>query len=70
MLDNAEIGENCIIGAGTVVKEGMIVPPNSLVLGVPGRVKRSLTDEEVQELKERAARYVGYKNAYLGLNVA
>jgi carbonic anhydrase/acetyltransferase-like protein (isoleucine patch superfamily) len=66
ILDNAEIGENCIIGAGTVVKEGMIVPPNSLVLGVPGRVKRGLTDEELQGLRERAARYVGYKNAYPG----
>ena len=66
ILDNAEIGRNCIIGAGTVIKEGLIVPPNSLVLGVPGRIKRGLTVEEVQDLQERAARYVEYKNVYLG----
>jgi carbonic anhydrase/acetyltransferase-like protein (isoleucine patch superfamily) len=63
ILDNAEIGENCIIGAGAVVKEGMKVPPNSLVLGVPGRIKRNLTGEEIQGLRERASRYVSYKNA-------
>jgi carbonic anhydrase/acetyltransferase-like protein (isoleucine patch superfamily) len=43
ILDNAEIGEHCIIGAGAIVTEGMQVPPNSLVLGIPGRVRRQLT---------------------------
>lgn len=66
VLDHAEIGDHCLIGAGTVVTEGMIVPPKSLVLGVPGRVKRMLTREEVQELEERAMRYVEYKNSYPG----
>ncbi|PIE34980.1 gamma carbonic anhydrase family protein [candidate division KSB3 bacterium] len=64
ILDNATIGENCIIGAGTLVTEGMVVPPGSLVLGVPGRIKRELTDHEIQGLRERAERYVMYKNAY------
>ena len=67
ILDNAEIEPNCIIGAGAVVTEGMIVPAFSLVLGVPARIKRRVTDQEVQELRERAARYVSYKNTYLGL---
>ena len=65
ILDNAEIGENCIIGAGTVVTEGMCIPPNSLVLGIPGRVKRQLLAREIQSLPERATRYVKYKNTYL-----
>lgn len=64
ILDNAEIGENCIIGAGTIITEGMVVAPGSLVLGVPGRTKRQLTGLEIQGLRERAARYVIYKNAY------
>lgn len=64
LLDNAEIGENCIIGAGAVVTEGMIVPPFSLVLGVPGKRVRALSQEEVAGLTERAARYVMYQQAY------
>ncbi len=64
VLDDAEIGKNSIIGAGTVVKGGMLVPANSLVVGVPGRIRRNLTVEEIQGLRERAAHYVVYKNAY------
>ena len=65
ILDQAEIGEESIIGAGAVVTEKMIVPPRSLILGVPGRVKRMLTPQEIQELAERAARYVEYKHRYI-----
>lgn len=65
VLDNADIGENCIIGAGAVIKEGMHVPSGSLVLGVPGRIVRTLTEQEIQGLTERALRYVSYKNAHI-----
>ncbi len=65
ILDNATIGEQCIIGAGSVVTENMIVPPKSVVLGVPGKVRRRVTAEELHELHERAVRYVEYKNMYL-----
>lgn len=65
VLDGAEIGEACIIGAGAVITEGMVVPPRSLVLGVPGKVRRELSDEEVRSLKDRAERYVAYKKTYL-----
>ena len=68
ILDNAEIGEYCIIGAGAIVTEGVRIPPNSLVLGIPGRVKRRLSDQEIRSLPERAARYVEYKNSYLAVN--
>lgn len=64
VLDGAEIGAECIIGAGTVITQGMVVPPRSLVFGVPGKIRRGLTDTEVRSLKERASRYVVYKNAY------
>lgn len=64
LLDHVEIGENCIVGAGTVVKEGTKVPSNSLIIGVPGEIKRRLTDKEVYRLRERADRYVEYKKTY------
>ncbi len=65
VLDRAEIGEYSIIGAGAVVTQGMIVPPKSLALGTPAKIRRELSEEEVRSLKERALRYVAYKNTYL-----
>jgi carbonic anhydrase/acetyltransferase-like protein (isoleucine patch superfamily) len=41
ILDNAQIGEECIIGANAVVIAGTIVPPRSIVVGVPGRIIRA-----------------------------
>lgn len=64
ILDDATIGSNCIVGAGAVVAEGKTIPPNSLVLGVPGRIVRSVTPEEVQRITAQALRYVEYKNVY------
>lgn len=64
VLDGAEIGTACIIGAGAVVTEGMVVPPRSLVLGVPGKVRRELSEADVQRLAEQARRYVAYQNTY------
>lgn len=65
ILDDATIGEECIIGAGAVVTEHAAIPPRSVVLGVPGTVRRQVTDAEARDLHERAARYVQYKNEYL-----
>jgi len=65
ILDGAVIGEQALVGAGALVPEGMHVPPRTLVLGVPARVKRPLTDEEVARLDESWKNYVGYKNDYL-----
>ncbi len=42
LLDDAEIGDSCVIGAGCVVSHGMVVPAHSLVVGVPGKIKRQL----------------------------
>ena len=64
VLNRAEIGRDCLIGAGSLIPEGKKIPDGSLVLGVPGRVVRSLTPEEIQmhpwiadHYAERAARY-------------
>jgi carbonic anhydrase/acetyltransferase-like protein (isoleucine patch superfamily) len=65
ILNNARIGSQCIIGAGAVVTEGMVIPSRSLVLGMPAKVKRPLTDEEAAGIDEYARRYFEYKETYL-----
>lgn len=58
VLDGAEIGENALVAAGAVVRPGQIVDAESLVAGVPARVVRSLTREEVDVQRERTLKYV------------
>ena len=60
LLNHVRVGSGSIVGAGAVCTEGMVVPPNSLVLGVPGRVVR----ETSPEMRERIARTV---SAYVEL---
>lgn len=57
LLNYSEIGENCIIGAGTLITERKKIPPNSLVLGSPGKVVRELTSEEIAEIRLSAIKY-------------
>lgn len=58
ILNNAVIGSNCVIGAGALVTEGKAIPDNSLVMGVPGKVVRELTAEDVAHVTENARMYV------------
>ena len=60
LLDGCVIGKECLIGAGALVSENMKIPPRSLVLGLPGRVKRTLTREELSLLHRRPQDYVRY----------
>jgi carbonic anhydrase/acetyltransferase-like protein (isoleucine patch superfamily) len=57
-MNGSVIGENSLVAAGALVLEGTVVPPRSLVAGVPAKVRRELTDEEVDGLKENAAHYL------------
>ena len=50
LLNGVDVGTGSIIGAGAVVREGMRIPPNSLVLGVPGRIVRETTDVERERI--------------------
>ena len=59
VLNGAQIGRNCLIGAGALITEGKIIPDNSLVVGAPGKVVRSLTEAEIEGLRDSA---VGYQN--------
>ncbi|GAC1433210.1 MAG: gamma carbonic anhydrase family protein [Thermoanaerobaculia bacterium] len=65
VLSHAIIGELALIAAGSVVQEGMEVPPRTLVAGVPARVKRELKPEELQRMDRGWRVYVDYKNEYL-----
>uniref|UniRef100_A9A8P2 Carbonic anhydrase (Gamma family Zn(II)-dependent enzyme) n=1 Tax=Methanococcus maripaludis (strain C6 / ATCC BAA-1332) TaxID=444158 RepID=A9A8P2_METM6 len=58
ILTGAKIGKNSIIGANALVSQNKEIPPNSLVLGVPGKVVRTLTDEEVDSIRDNAKRYL------------
>src|SRR5512142_982136 len=58
VLNKAVIGRNCLIGAGAMVTEGKAIPDGSLVLGVPGKVVRQLTPEEIAMNTWIAAHYV------------
>ncbi len=69
VLDHAEIGSDCIVGAGAVVTPRTLIPPRSLVTGVPARVVRSLTDDEVESILRNAENYVRYSRIYLGIDV-
>ena len=65
ILNNAHIGEGSIIAAGTVIPEGMRVPPRSLVMGIPGRVRRAVADEDFALIQMYTRNYLDYTAQYL-----
>lgn len=58
VLNGAVVGSNCIIGAGALVPQNAVIPDGSLVMGVPGRVRRSVTAEEIASNRASAAMYI------------
>jgi carbonic anhydrase/acetyltransferase-like protein (isoleucine patch superfamily) len=58
ILGGAEIGAECIIAAGAVVKEHAVIPPRSLVAGVPGKIVRAVTEAEAAQLRGHAEHYL------------
>jgi carbonic anhydrase/acetyltransferase-like protein (isoleucine patch superfamily) len=66
LLNGSHVGTESIVAAGTLLVEGMQVPPRSLVMGSPGKVKRTLTPDEVASIQAYADRYVGYRLDYMG----
>jgi carbonic anhydrase/acetyltransferase-like protein (isoleucine patch superfamily) len=65
LLNGARVGAGSIVAAGTLLVEGQKVPPRSLVMGSPGKVKRLLTQAEIAEIESYADRYVGYRLDYM-----
>ena len=68
VLSRAKIGSHSIIAAGSVVPEGREIPPRSLVMGVPGKVVRHVTDEEATQIEAGAEHYIERaKNYWRGI---
>jgi carbonic anhydrase/acetyltransferase-like protein (isoleucine patch superfamily) len=61
ILNRAKIGRNCLIGANALITEGKEIPDNSMVMGAPGKVVKTLSDDQVAGLKMSAEGY--WKNA-------
>lgn len=68
VLNDARIGEGSIIAAGAVIPEHTIIPPNSLVAGVPGKVRRTLGDADREMILKYAQNYLDYTKIYLAEN--
>jgi carbonic anhydrase/acetyltransferase-like protein (isoleucine patch superfamily) len=65
LLNGSHVGTQSIVAAGTLVTENMKVPPKSLVMGSPGKVKRLLTHAEIADIQVYADRYVAYRLEYM-----
>jgi carbonic anhydrase/acetyltransferase-like protein (isoleucine patch superfamily) len=65
LLNGAHVGRGSIVAAGTLLPEGCGIPPRSLVMGSPGKVRRSVTDEEYAFILQSAQNYVAYRLDYL-----
>lgn len=64
LLNGCRIGAGSIVAAGTLITERMEIPPGSLVMGAPGKVRRAVTDEERQRIALSAEHYVAFKSAF------
>ncbi len=64
VMNGARIGKHSLVGAGSLVAENKVIPPRSLVVGMPGRVIRKTTDLEVEEILSAAQHYIDASRAY------
>ncbi|WP_297809756.1 gamma carbonic anhydrase family protein [uncultured Helicobacter sp.] len=69
IMDNVEIGEESIVGAGSIVTKGKKFPPRSLILGNPAKFVRELKKEEIALIIESAQNYVRFKNDFLANSI-
>ena len=65
VMDEVEIGEQCLIAAGSLVTPGTRIPSKSLVMGSPAKVRREVNEAEIELLRRTFTNYVGYTKAYL-----
>jgi carbonic anhydrase/acetyltransferase-like protein (isoleucine patch superfamily) len=64
VLNGARIGRGSLVAAGTVILEGADIPPGSLVAGVPGKVRRPLSDDEIERVRQNARDYLERRRQY------
>lgn len=65
LLAGSEIGDECLIAAGSVVSPNKKIPSRSVVMGIPGKVVREVTDEELAHFKENVEEYIGLAKQHL-----
>ncbi|MDD9979191.1 MAG: gamma carbonic anhydrase family protein [Boseongicola sp.] len=65
ILNGAKIGKGCLIGAGALITEGKEIPDGSLVMGMPGKIVRSLSDEDRAKNLQSAQHYQNRMRQYL-----
>jgi len=65
LLDGVEVGEYSIIGAGALIPPGMKIEPGSIVLGIPGKVVRKITDKDREMIERDWKNYLEYAREYL-----
>jgi len=65
LLSGCEIGAECLIAAGTLVTEGRRIPPRSVVMGIPGKVTRAITHEELERTRTICAHYLEMAQRYV-----
>jgi carbonic anhydrase/acetyltransferase-like protein (isoleucine patch superfamily) len=65
LLSGCEVGEECLIAAGAVVTEGRRIPPRSVVMGIPGKVIRAVTPEELERTRAICAHYLELAQRYV-----
>lgn len=65
VLDDVTIGEESFIAAGSLVTPGTLIPPRSMVMGAPAKIRRQVSDEEVARINEHWQHYVEYKDQYV-----
>ncbi|TGC11179.1 gamma carbonic anhydrase family protein [Methanolobus halotolerans] len=68
ILNGAVIGNNSIIGANALVPEGKQFPDNSIVVGIPAKVIREVTNRDIRNISQNAAEYVELAKEYKHLN--
>jgi carbonic anhydrase/acetyltransferase-like protein (isoleucine patch superfamily) len=64
VLNGAVIGRNCLVGAGAIVTENKTFPDNSLILGAPAKVVRTLSEEDIARLRRNASVYVERRHLF------
>jgi len=64
ILNGAVIGKECLIGAGALVKEGAEIPEGSLVVGVPAKVVKPLSEEQIKGIRENGEMYASLAEEY------
>lgn len=66
ILDDVVVGEESFIAAGSLVTPGTVIPPRSMVMGSPAKVRREVTEEEIARIDRHWRNYIEYKNNYMG----